>query len=73
MTTGVIFTTFHFHHNLLMDPISQNITLHQAGKDKCTSFLGQFENDEENEVLWIWLLWLYSQHIIFFITYEFAQ
>jgi hypothetical protein len=31
-TVGDIFTTLHFLHNLQMDPISKNVTLHQAGK-----------------------------------------
>ncbi len=39
-----------------------------AEKDKHSSFLGPFIRNKENEVLWIWLLWMYIQHFIFSVT-----
>ncbi len=47
--------------------------LEGVARYKFSSFFGQFVCDEENEVFLIWLLWLYLQHIIFFVTYKFAQ
>jgi hypothetical protein len=37
------------------------------------NLLGLFVSYDENEVLWIRSLGFYSQHFIFFITYEWAQ
>jgi hypothetical protein len=37
------------------------------------SVLGPFLSYEENEVFWMQTLWPYSQHLIFFITYEWAK
>ncbi len=41
--------------------------------DKHTSLLGAFINYEENELLWKKPMSQYSQHFIFFLTYEWAQ
>ncbi len=32
------------------------------------AYWGPYIGYKENEVLWIWYLWLYSQHFIFFVT-----
>jgi len=37
-----------------------------------TSLLGPFESYEENVLLQIWALKLYSQHFISFVTYDWA-
>ena len=41
--------------------------------DKHSNLLGQFLGYKENEVLWIRTQVPYSQHSIFFVTYESAQ
>ncbi len=48
--------------------------LHYAGleslaRDKYSSLLGPFVSYEENDVLWKFLLGLYSQNFFFFVTY----
>jgi hypothetical protein len=35
-----------------------------------TNLLGALVSYKENEILWIWLLVMYSQYFIFFVTYE---
>ncbi len=47
--------------------------LEWPARDKHSSLMGQFVSYEENKVSWIRLLGLYSQHYIFFVTYESAQ
>jgi hypothetical protein len=49
-----------------------HITL-KLESDKCSNLLGLFISYEGNEVLWIQPLGPYSQHYIFFITYESAH
>ncbi len=46
--------------------------LKSLARDKHSSLLGPCINYKENVVLWIQLLSLYSQHFIFFVTYEWA-
>ncbi len=41
--------------------------------EKHTKLLGPFISNKENSVLRIWLLGLYLHHLIFFVTYEWAQ
>ncbi len=50
-----------------------NTKLERLGKYKPSSLSGLFISYEENEVLWIQPQGLYSQHFIFFVTYESAQ
>jgi hypothetical protein len=45
----------------------------RLARDKPFSLLGTLISEEENEVLCIHLLVLYSQHFIFFLTYAWAQ
>jgi hypothetical protein len=43
------------------------------GKDTHPNLLDPFTSYAKNEVLWNALLGLYSQHFLFFVTYELAQ
>jgi hypothetical protein len=47
--------------------------LERLASNKCSNFLDLFESYHENEVLWITDPGLYSEHFIFFVTYESAQ
>jgi hypothetical protein len=76
MAAGTVFTTLHFLLNLRIGPkagLFQNTKLKRFTSVKHSNLLGQFVSYEENEVLQIWQLVPYSQHSIFFITYESAQ
>jgi hypothetical protein len=50
-----------------------NIRLEKLYCDKLSSLLEEFVSYKENEVLWIWPLWPYTQHFISFVTYQWAQ
>ncbi len=45
----------------------------KLASDKPSSLLDPFISYEENEVLEIWTQVSYSQHFIFFVTYEYAK
>jgi hypothetical protein len=47
--------------------------LEKLARGKYASLLGLFESYEENELFWLQHLGLYSQHFIFFVTYECTQ
>jgi hypothetical protein len=47
--------------------------LEKLARDKHYSFLGLFISCNENGILCIWDLGTYSQHFIFFVTYDWAQ
>jgi hypothetical protein len=47
--------------------------LERLSNDEHSSLLVAFISYEENDVLWIQPLGLYSRHFIFFLTYEWAQ
>ncbi len=49
-----------------------NVTLQRLPNLKHFNLLVQFVSYKENEVLWIRTQGLYSQHTIFFVTYESA-
>ncbi len=73
---GTVFTTYQFLCNLQMSPTSQSFIPSrpfQPSVIKHLIFLGPFISYKENEVLLIRYLQSYSQHFIFFVTYECPQ
>ncbi len=60
----------HFLHTLALFFIYENIGLEKLASDKHSGLLGPFLHIEENEVLFSGQ---YSQHFIFFVTYEQPQ
>jgi hypothetical protein len=71
MGFGAVFTTHYFLHNLRIGPTSKNVTwLEKLASDKHYSFVGPFLGCKDRYILWIMYFGLYSQHIIFIITYE---
>ncbi len=76
MAIGAVFTTLHFLQNLWTGPVIQSATSYQTGK----AFLGQkfkhigsIHKLQRKSVLRIWLQGMYSQHFIFFVTYEWTN
>ncbi len=53
--------------------VLHNTRLKRLGSNKHSSLFGTVISYDENEVLWIWPLGLYSQHFTFFVTYKCAQ